>query len=115
MSYSSYPYSAQAYHLAVTLANVGNTIGSVVAQFVPHTSFIILDTMMGVVILTGAYIFFIATQSPNPPLVHTTSGSVMIVCILCGFDVVLHKVESQLISSFHRFHCGSSSLAFKVI
>lgn len=79
MSYSSYPYSARAYHLAVTLANVGNTIGSVVAQFLPHTSFIILDAMMGVVIITGAYIFFIATQSPNPPLVHTVSGSVMIV------------------------------------
>lgn len=81
MSYSSYPYSAQAYHLAVTLANVGNSIGSIVAQFVPHCSFAILDTMVGVVVITGAYIFFIAAQSPNPPFVHTTFGSVMIVCI----------------------------------
>lgn len=56
MSYSSYPYGGQAYHLAVTLANVGNSIGSIVAQFVPHTSFIILDAMMGVVVITGAYI-----------------------------------------------------------
>lgn len=81
MSYSSYPYGAQAYHLAVTLANVGNTIGSLVAQFVPHTSFIILDAMITVVIITGAFIFFISTQSPNPPLVHTNAGSVMIVSI----------------------------------
>lgn len=81
MSYSSYPYSAQAYHLAVTLANVGNSIGSIVAQFVPHTSFIILDAMMGTVVITGAFIFFIAIESPNPPLVHTATGSVMIVCI----------------------------------
>lgn len=81
MSYSSYPYSAKAYHLAVTLANVGNTIGSLVAQFVPHTSFIILDAMIMVVIVTGTFIFFIATQSPNPPFVHTVAGSVMIVSI----------------------------------
>lgn len=81
MSYSSYPYGAQAYHLAVTLANVGNSIGSIVAQFVNHTSFIILDAMMIVVVITGAFILFIAIESSNAPLVNTVYGSLMIVSI----------------------------------
>lgn len=87
MSYSSYPYGAQAYHLAVTLANVGNSIGSIVAQFVNHTSFVILDAMMIVVIVTGAFILLITAQSPNPPLVHTVSGSVLIVCICINCEL----------------------------
>lgn len=81
MSYSSYPYGAQAYHLAVTLDNIGNTIGSLLPEFVPHTSFVILDAMNAVVIATGAFIFFIALHGSNPPLVHTTAGSIMIVSI----------------------------------
>lgn len=79
MSYSSLPYGYVTYHLAITLANFGNSIGSLTAQFVKHTSIFILDAMICSVVLIGTYIFYVATQSPNPPLLNNNWGSVLIV------------------------------------
>lgn len=102
MSFSSLPYGYVTYHLAVTLANFGNSIGSLTAQFVKHTSIMILDAMVCVVVIIGVYIFYVSTQSPNPPFVNTQFGSVLIVSANKRFQ--RSSIYIRINSSFKSFY-----------
>lgn len=57
-SYSALPYGFLIYHLVATLASIGDVLGSFITQFVPHASIRILDGMISIVIVIGAYIFY---------------------------------------------------------
>lgn len=111
MSFSALPYGFMAYHLAVTLANVGNATGSLIAQFIPHTSICILDAMVALTVVTGAYIFYVATQSPKPPFQNTNFGCISIVssfiyCFLLNFNSIFFWFY-EIGFTVDCFHWGS--------
>lgn len=84
-SYSSLPYGFLIYHLVATLTSIGNAIGSIVAQFVPHTSLRILDWTISSVIVLGIFIFCTAIMSPNPPFRDTAIGPILVVSKICCY------------------------------
>lgn len=86
-SFSSLPNGFLIYHLVATLASIGNAIGSFVAQFVPHTSIRILDSLIVIVIVIviGVYIFYAAAKSPFPPFLNTEFGSIFMVIFVVNF------------------------------
>lgn len=92
-SYSCLPYGNQAYHLAATMAAVANPVSCFIAMFVPLRSLI----FMGVLTLFGtgfgAYIMTMAALSPCPLLVHSTSGTVVIVLAWILFVLFLSYVK----------------------
>lgn len=82
-SYSSLPYGFLIYHLVASLASIGNAIGSFAAHFLPHTSIRILDYLIAIDIVIGIYIFYAAAKSPNPPLLNTPFGPILMVNEIC--------------------------------
>lgn len=79
MSFSCLPYGNVTYHLAVTLAAIAAPSAGFIAMFVPHISIRVIRFLSLVAAILAIYIFFIATQSPTPPLQHTLIGYVLIV------------------------------------
>lgn len=92
-SYSCLPYGNQAYHLAATMAAVANPVACFIAMFVPQRSLI----FMGVLTLFGtgfgAYIMAMAAMSPCPLLVHSASGTAVIVLAWILFVLLLSYVK----------------------
>ncbi|XP_062394363.1 riboflavin transporter 2-like [Sardina pilchardus] len=92
-SYSCLPYGNQAYHLAATMAAVANPVACFIAMFVPIRSL----GLMAFLTLTGtgfgAYIMAMAALSPCPLLVHTPSGTALIVITWILFVLTLSYVK----------------------
>lgn len=92
-SYSCLPYGNQAYHLAATMAAVANPVACFIAMFLPQRSLV----FMGVLTLFGsgfgAYIMAMATMSPCPLLVHSTTGTAVIVLAWILFVLSLSYVK----------------------
>lgn len=92
-SYSCLPYGNQAYHLAATMAAVANPVACFIAMFVPQRSLIFMGvlTLFGTGI--GAYIMAMAAMSPCPLLVHSASGTAVIVLAWILFVLLLSYVK----------------------
>lgn len=92
-SYSCLPYGNQAYHLAATMAAVANPVACFIAMFIPIRSLIFMAflTMLGTGF--GAYIMAMAALSPCPLLVHSPSGTVLIVLAWILFVLSLSYVK----------------------
>lgn len=92
-SYSCLPYGNQAYHLAATMAAVANPVACFIAMFAPQRSLI----FMGVLTLSGtgfgAYIMAMAAMSPCPLLVHSATGTAVIVLSWILFVLSLSYVK----------------------
>lgn len=82
MSYSCLPYGNVTYHLAVTLAAIAQPCSGLVAMFLPHTSIRVIRFLSFIGTILAVYIFYIATQSPSPPLQHSVIGYIIIVSII---------------------------------
>ncbi|XP_076006305.1 riboflavin transporter 2-like [Genypterus blacodes] len=93
-TYSCLPYGNQAYHLAATMAAVANPVACFISMFMPIRSLVFMGflTMFGTGF--GAYIMAMAALSPCPLLVHSTSGTAVIVLvwILCVLSLSYVKV-----------------------
>ncbi|XP_054637634.1 solute carrier family 52, riboflavin transporter, member 3-B [Dunckerocampus dactyliophorus] len=92
-SYSCLPYGNQAYHLAATMAAVSNPVACFIAMFMPIRSlaFMCFLTVFGTGF--GAYIMAMAALSPCPLLVHSASGTVVIVLAWILFVLCLSYVK----------------------
>ncbi|XP_061633369.1 solute carrier family 52, riboflavin transporter, member 3-B [Phyllopteryx taeniolatus] len=92
-SYSCLPYGNQAYHLAATMAAVANPLACFIAMCMPIRSliFMCLLTVFGTGF--GAYIMAMAALSPCPLLVHSASGTVVIVLVWIIFVLSLSYVK----------------------
>ncbi|KAI3361402.1 hypothetical protein L3Q82_013568 [Scortum barcoo] len=92
-SYSCLPYGNKAYHLAATMAAVANPVACFIAMFMPIRSLI----FMGFLTMTGtgfgAYIMAMAALSPCPLLVHSGSGTAVIVLTWIVFVLTLSYVK----------------------
>lgn len=92
-SYSCLPYGNQAYHLSATMAAVANPVACFIAMFVPQRSLIFI----GVLTLSGtgfgAYIMAMAAMSPCPLLVHSATGTAVIVLAWILFVLLLSYVK----------------------
>lgn len=78
-SYSCRPYGPTAYRLSATLSAFANPLSCFLSMWLPHPSFKNLTIQSVVTLLTAAYLLETAIQSPSPPFVDTTFGSVLIV------------------------------------
>ncbi|XP_072316890.1 solute carrier family 52, riboflavin transporter, member 3-B [Eucyclogobius newberryi] len=92
-SYSCLPYGNQAYHLATTMAAVANPVACFIAMFVPHRSLILMGGLTLCGTGFGAYIMAMAALSPCPLLVHSATGSVIIVFAWILFVLSLSYVK----------------------
>lgn len=79
-TYSALPYGSKAFHLSAILDNIGNPIACLVAFFFPSKSFRILMATAIAGTVFSVYLVVLAATSPNPPLVDSTGGSVLMVC-----------------------------------
>lgn len=81
MTYSCLPYGFVTYHFAVTLAAIANPCAGFIAMFVPHLSIRVVRLLSIIATIFAVYIFYIAVQSPTPPLKDSIIGIVLIVSI----------------------------------
>ncbi|XP_051262961.1 riboflavin transporter 2 [Dicentrarchus labrax] len=92
-SYSCLPYGNQAYHLAATMAAVANPVACFIAMFMPIRSLIFMGFLTMVGTGFGAYIMAMAALSPCPLLVHSASGTAVIVLTWILFVLSLSYVK----------------------
>lgn len=84
-SFSCLPYGRLAYHLAVVLGSAANPLACFLAMGVLCRSLAGLGGLSLLGVLFGAYLMALAVLSPCPPLVGTTTGTVLVVLswVLC--------------------------------
>ncbi|XP_058503843.1 riboflavin transporter 2-like [Solea solea] len=92
-SYSCLPYGNKAYHLAATMAAVANPVACFIAMFIPIRSLIFMGFMTMFGTGFGAYNMAMAALSPCPLLVHSVSGTVVIVLAWILFVLSLSYVK----------------------
>ncbi|XP_035529079.1 solute carrier family 52, riboflavin transporter, member 3-B [Morone saxatilis] len=92
-SYSCLPYGNQAYHLAATMAAVANPVACFIAMCMPIRSLIFMGFLTMVGTGFGAYIMAMAALSPCPLLVHSASGTAVIVLTWIVFVLSLSYVK----------------------
>ncbi|XP_031731979.1 solute carrier family 52, riboflavin transporter, member 3-B [Anarrhichthys ocellatus] len=92
-SYSCLPYGNKAYHLAATMAAVANPVACFIAMFVPIRSLVLMGFLAMVGTGFGAYIMAMAALSPCPLLVHSHSGTAVIVLAWVLFVLSLSYVK----------------------
>lgn len=80
-SYSTMPYGNQAYHLTATLSVIANPVACFLAVFLPHTSLKSILSLTTVGVLCTIYVFVTAIMSPNPFLMGSAWGSVLVIFI----------------------------------
>lgn len=102
MPYSCLPYGNITYHLAVTLAAIANPCAGFIAMFVPHTSIRVIRILCLIGSVLAAYILYIATQSPTPPLQNSFIGHALIVSLF-HFSSFLFSAESTTAQNYSRF------------
>ncbi|XP_038144989.1 solute carrier family 52, riboflavin transporter, member 3-B [Cyprinodon tularosa] len=92
-SYSCLPYGNKAYHLAATMAAVANPVACFIAMFAPVRSLIFMGFLTAFGTGFGAYIMAMAALSPCPLMVHSTSGTAVIVLAWILFVLSLSYVK----------------------
>ncbi|XP_061772344.1 solute carrier family 52, riboflavin transporter, member 3-B [Nerophis ophidion] len=92
-SYSCLPYGNKAYHLAATMAAVSNPVACFIAMFMPIRSLVFMCFLTVSGTGFGAYIMAMAALSPCPLLVHSFSGTVVIVLVWILFVLCLSYVK----------------------
>lgn len=92
-SYSCMPYGNKAYHLAATMGAVANPVACFIAMFIPIRSLVFMGVLTSFGTGFGAYIMGMAVLSPCPLLVHSTSGTVVIVLAWILFVLSLSYVK----------------------
>ncbi|TNN59244.1 Riboflavin transporter 2 [Liparis tanakae] len=92
-SYSCLPYGNKAYHLAATMAAVANPVACFIAMFVPIRSLVLMGFLAMAGTGFGAYIMAMAALSPCPLLVHSDSGTAVIVLAWVLFVLCLSYVK----------------------
>ena len=78
-SYACLPYGSQPYHLAVTLSNIANPMACFIAFFLPVKSQTIIGGVTTIGSLITVYILLLAATSPEPPLVDSLAGPILVV------------------------------------
>ena len=86
-SFACLPYGSQTYHLAVTLSNIANPLACLIVFFLPVKSRTNLGAITTIGTLVSVYIMSVAANSPEPPLVNSLAGSLLVVSI---FHIILH-------------------------
>lgn len=92
-SYSCLPYGNKAYHLAATMAAVANPVACFIAMFVPIRSLFFMAFLCMTGTGFGAYIMAMAALSPCPLMVHSASGTAVIVLAWILFVLSLSYVK----------------------
>lgn len=81
-SYSCAPYGDRTYHLVATLTPFANPLAAITTVVSKRARPTVIAVMLGAGTVLSVYLIVAAAMSPNPPLVGTTSGSVMIVSFI---------------------------------
>ncbi|KAJ7985137.1 hypothetical protein DPEC_G00348960 [Dallia pectoralis] len=92
-SYSCLPYGNWAYHLAATMASVANPMACFIAMFLPLRSLVLMGLLTFVGTVFGTYIMAMAALSPCPLLVHSPTGTALIVIAWILFVLTLSYVK----------------------
>lgn len=78
-SFSSLPYGSIVYLLSATMSTISNPMACSLAMFMPHTSIRNIRILSISALIIAIYIFFVALNSPYPPLLDSVFGSILIV------------------------------------
>ncbi|XP_041372038.1 solute carrier family 52, riboflavin transporter, member 3-like [Gigantopelta aegis] len=92
--YFSLPYGLKVYHLSNTLGTVGLPLGCLLCLFLPMYSTVGVTLLTGLYSGLSAYFFYMASQSPNPPLVDDEAGPPVLITL--GVVLMLVWTYSQV-------------------
>lgn len=106
VTYVGLPYGNNAYHLCVTLAAIGSPLAGLLTMVLPHTSIHVIRILTLTQAILAVYIFYIATQSPSPPLQHTAIGSILIVRRIQFAELNLNCFNIELFCTFFFLFVG---------
>ncbi|XP_006879475.1 PREDICTED: solute carrier family 52, riboflavin transporter, member 1-like [Elephantulus edwardii] len=116
-SFSCLPYGRLAYHLAVVLGSAANPLACFLAMGVLCRTLAGLAGLSLLGVLFGAYLMALAILSPCPPLVGTSSGTVLVVVswVLClGLFSYVKVAASSLLHSGGRRALLAAGVAIQV-
>jgi riboflavin transporter 2 len=88
-SYSCLPYGNLAYHLTVTLASMAGPLAMSTGFFIKNPKVSLLSTIMSINLVLSAIVFYLAVQSPTPPLQNSWFGEFLVVILwilVSGFN-----------------------------
>ena len=86
-SFSCLPYGNVAYHLTVTLASMAGPVAMCLGFVIKNPQINLLSGLTGLTLLLSAFVFYLAVQSPTPPLQNSWLGELLVVLswvIVCG-------------------------------
>ncbi|XP_069114700.1 solute carrier family 52, riboflavin transporter, member 3-B-like [Argopecten irradians] len=94
-TYSCLPYGYNAYHLAMTLANIANPSACVVALLLPVPTSLVISILTFVGTALSTFIVVTAVQSPSPVLYEESAGPYVVVTVwvVMAFLMVFSKVS----------------------
>ncbi|XP_062897152.1 solute carrier family 52, riboflavin transporter, member 3-A [Mobula hypostoma] len=95
-SYSCLPYGNTAYHLSAVLSSFANPGACIIALFLPNRSLVLLGSLSLLGTMFGAYNMAIAALSPCPLLLHSWTGSALIVLSWILFTGTLSYVKVMI-------------------
>ncbi|OXU19370.1 hypothetical protein TSAR_015344 [Trichomalopsis sarcophagae] len=87
-SYSCLPYGNVAYHLTVTLASMAGPLAMCLGFVIKNPKVKLLSGLMALTLILSGLVFYLAAESPTPPLQHSWLGEFLVVILwilVCGF------------------------------
>ncbi|CAK8676021.1 unnamed protein product [Clavelina lepadiformis] len=114
-SYTCIPYGQTAYHFAITLGNLANPLACFLAMFVTtrHYQGIGCWSFLGTAF--GIYLFYLALQSPCPPLVNSFAGPFIMVLSFIAVVAVLSYVKVTIGQIFRERGSKQSLLIYGAV
>lgn len=79
--YSCLPYGNVAYHLTVTLASMAGPLAMCSGFIIKNPKINLLSVLLTVVLILSSVVFYLALQSPTPPLQNSWLGEFFIVVL----------------------------------
>lgn len=98
--FSCLPYGNVAYHLTITLSTIAKPIAMSAGFFFTNIKTRMLFGYMGLLVATTAVIFYVALQSPTPPLQHSWIGELAVVSLWILVTGLIGFIKMAIITIF---------------
>ncbi|XP_014218429.1 riboflavin transporter 2-like [Copidosoma floridanum] len=101
-SYSCLPYNNIAYHLTINLASMALPLALCSGFFIQVPKIQVLSILMGVFLIFGSMIFYVALSSPTPPLQHSWLGKAFVVILWVCTSALIGFIKMCITTIFRR-------------
>ena len=102
-SYACMPYGPSSYHIATELSLIANPICCFLAFFLACKSPLVLDVLCAIAVAIAAVIIYTATLSPEPWLVGTSAGSVLMIMLFILWSGCISYIKVNVASILQQY------------